>query len=131
MTGVWTDSSADGVTLTAMAFSAGIPGNVGLVILIICVVIFSMTTMFTYSYYGTKCLGYLLGAHRQHWYNYFYIFSIWFGSVASINAVISLVDGMFAMMAIPTMVSAIYLAPRVREAAKLYFARYDKQQKSA
>jgi alanine or glycine:cation symporter, AGCS family len=131
MTGVWTDSSADGVTLTAMAFSAGIPGNVGLVILIICVIIFSMTTMFTYSYYGTKCLGYLLGAHRQHWYNYFYIFSIWFGSVASINAVISLVDGMFAMMAIPTMVSAIYLAPRVREAAKLYFARYDKQKKSA
>lgn len=131
MTGVWTDSSADGVTLTAMAFSAGMPGQIGVYILIVCVVIFSTTTMFTYSYYGTKCLGYLLGAHRQHWYNYFYIFSIWFGSVASINAVISLVDGMFALMAIPTMVSAIYLAPRVRDAAKDYFARYDAQQKSA
>ena len=123
MTGVWTDTSADGVTLTAMAFSAGLPGQLGVFILIICVLIFSLTTMFTYSYYGTKCLGYLIGAERQHWYNYFYIFSIWFGSVASINAVISLVDGAFAMMAIPTMVSTLLLSPKVREAAKEYFAR--------
>src|SRR5690606_14798789 len=40
MTGVWTDTSADGVTLTAMAFSVGLPGQLGVVILIICVLIF-------------------------------------------------------------------------------------------
>lgn len=123
MTGVWTDTSADGVTLTAMAFSAGIPGQLGVFILIICVLIFSLTTMFAYSYYGSKCLGYLLGADKQHWYNYFYIFTIWFGAVASIDAVISLIDGMFAMMAIPTMVSALLLSPKVREASKDYFRR--------
>ena len=106
-----------------MAFSAGLPGQLGVVILIICVVIFSLTTMFTYSYYGTKCLGYLLGAERQHWYNYFYIFSIWFGAVASIDAVISLVDGAFALMAIPTMVSTLLLSPKVRQASKIYFAK--------
>jgi alanine or glycine:cation symporter, AGCS family len=123
MTGVWTDTSVDGVTLTAMAFTTGIPGSLGLIILIVCVLIFSLTTMFTYSYYGTKCLGYLLGAERQHWYNYFYIFSIWFGAVASINAVVSLVDGAFALMAIPTMVSTLLLSPKVRQAAKEYFAK--------
>jgi AGCS family alanine or glycine:cation symporter len=79
--------------------------------------------MFTYSYYGTKCLGFLIGAERQHWYNYFYIFSIWFGAVASINAVISLVDGAFALMAIPTMTSTLLLSPKVRVAAKEYFAK--------
>jgi len=86
MTGVWTETGVDGVTLTAMAFSSG-AGKVGVVILVICVLIFSMTTMFTYSYYGTKCLGYLLGAEKQHYYNYFYVFTIWFGAVASIDAV--------------------------------------------
>lgn len=123
ITGVWIDSSADGVTLTAMAFTEGIPGSLGLILLIICVLIFSLTTMFTYSYYGTKCLGFLLGAERQHWYNYFYIFSIWFGAVASINAVVSLVDGAFALMAIPTMTSTLLLSPKVRAAAKEYFAK--------
>lgn len=123
ITGVWVDTSADGVTLTAMAFTEGIPGSLGLILLVICVLIFSLTTMFTYSYYGTKCLGFLLGAERQHWYNYFYIFSIWFGAVASINAVVSLVDGAFALMAIPTMTSTLLLSPKVRAAAKEYFAK--------
>lgn len=127
MTGVWTETSADGVTLTAMAFAAGIPGNLGVIILIICVLIFSLTTMFTYSYYGTKCLGYLIGAERQHYYNYFYVFAIWFGAVASIDAVVSLIDGAFAMMAIPTMVSTLLLSPKVREAAKEYFAKLNVQ----
>ena len=51
-----------------MAFSSGAGKGRGVVILVICVLIFSMTTMFTYSYYGTKCLGYLLGAEKQHYY---------------------------------------------------------------
>lgn len=122
MTGVWLTTDADGVTLTAQAFSEGIP-YIGVYILILCVIIFSITTMFTYSYYGTKCLGFLLGAERQHYYNYFYIFSILFGSVASITAVISLIDGMFAMMAIPTMTASILLSPKVYRAAKDYFYR--------
>ena len=113
----------DGVSLTVHAFSLGLPGSIGIWVLMVCVLIFSLTTMFTYSYYGSKCLGFLIGAERQHYYNYFYVFSIWFGSVASINAVISLVDGAFAMMAIPTMTSAILLSPKVREAMRDYFAR--------
>jgi AGCS family alanine or glycine:cation symporter len=113
----------DGVTLTSYAFQIGIPGTIGTVILIVCVLIFSLTTMFTYSYYGTKCLGFLIGAEKQHYYNYFYIFSIWFGAVVSINAVIGLIDGAFAMMAIPTMVSSILLSKKVRVELAAYLRR--------
>jgi len=123
MTDAYLVSGLDGVTLTSEAFARGIPGPIGQIILLVCVLIFSLTTMFTYSYYGSKCLGFLIGAERQHYYNYFYVFSIWFGAVASINAVISLVDGAFAMMAIPTMTSAILLSPKVRQAMTDYFSR--------
>jgi len=123
ITGVWINTDTDGVTLTAMAFSSGIP-FLGIPILVICVIIFAITTMFTYSYYGTKCLGYLIGAERKHYYNYFYLFSIVFGSVASIGAIINILDTMFAMMAIPTMLSTLILAPKVVEASRKYFARY-------
>ncbi len=123
MTDAYLVSGLDGVTLTSEAFGRGIPGPIGQYILLVCVLIFSLTTMFTYSYYGSKCLGFLIGAERQHLYNYFYVFSIWFGSVASINAVVSLVDGAFAMMAIPTMTSALLLSPKVRAAMTDYFAR--------
>jgi alanine or glycine:cation symporter, AGCS family len=122
MTGAWTDTSVDGITMTAVAFETGIP-VIGPYLLIICVFIFSITTMFTYSYYGTKCLNFLGGAHRKHYYNYFYIFAIFLGSITSIDLVVNLIDGMFAMMAIPTMIGTILLAPKVIEATKDYFKR--------
>jgi AGCS family alanine or glycine:cation symporter len=123
MTDAYLVPGLDGVTLTSYAFQIGIPGTIGTVILIVCVLIFSLTTMFTYSYYGTKCLGFLIGAEKQHYYNYFYIFSIWFGAVVSINAVIGLIDGAFAMMAIPTMVSSILLSKKVRVELAAYLRR--------
>jgi AGCS family alanine or glycine:cation symporter len=124
VTGVWKSTEANGVTLTLNAFNEALP-EVGTYLLVICVLFFSISSMLTYSYYGTKCLGYLIGAEYQHWYNYFYVASIIFGSVASIGAVIDLIDGMFALMAIPTMISTILLAPKAKEAAKDYFSRID------
>lgn len=124
VTGVWKSTEANGVTLTLNAFNEALP-EFGTYLLVICVVFFAISSMLTYSYYGTKCLGYLIGADKQHWYNYFYVGSIIFGSVASIGAVIDLIDGMFALMAIPTMVSTILLAPKVKEAATSYFSRID------
>ena len=121
-TGVWQEGTADGITLTARAFEAGIPG-LGFLILMICVLSFSTSTMFSYSYYGTKCLGYLIGAERKHLYNYFYIALMLFAAIASSDAAVSLIDGMYALMAIPTMTSALVLAPKVMKEARRYFAQ--------
>jgi AGCS family alanine or glycine:cation symporter len=38
--------------------------------------------------------------------------------VASLEATINIIDGSFAMMAIPTLISSIYLAPRIKAAYK-------------
>jgi AGCS family alanine or glycine:cation symporter len=123
MTGVWQTTGDNGVTLTANAFESAMPGY-GSYLLVICVVFFSTSTIFTYSYYGTKCLGFLIGAERQHWYNYFYVGCIIIASVTSLDAAVSLVDGMFAMMAIPTMVSTLLLAPKVMRSLRDYIARF-------
>ncbi|MAL18016.1 MAG: sodium/alanine symporter [Balneola sp.] len=122
VTGVWQSTEANGVTLTLNAFNEALPAF-GTYLLIISVLTFSVSSMLSYSYYGTKCLGFLLGAERQNLYNYFYVFSIIFGAVASLDAVINLIDGMFALMAIPTMISALLLSPKVREASKEYFTK--------
>jgi AGCS family alanine or glycine:cation symporter len=122
VTGVWESTEANGVTLTLNAFNEALPVY-GTYLLIISVLTFSVSSMLSYSYYGTKCLGFLLGAERQNLYNYFYVFSIIFGAVASLDAVINLIDGMFALMAIPTMISALLLSPKVRKASREYFTK--------
>lgn len=120
ITGVWESGNDQGIAVTIQAFEQALPG-VGGYILMLCGAIFAFTTLFSYSYYGGKCLGYLAGAENQHWYNYFYVASIVFGSVVSITSVINIIDGMFALMAIPTMVSAVVLSPKVIAATKTYF----------
>jgi len=119
ITGVWETSEANGVTLTANAFEQAMPG--GAIVLIICVFFFSMSTMFSYSYYGTKCLGFLIGAEKKHYYNYFYVIIIVVASIISLDMVVNIIDSMYAIMAIPTMISTIILAPKVMNAARKYF----------
>ena len=122
-TGVWQSTEANGITLTVMAFNKAMPG-IGPYLLTLCVVCFSTSTMFAYSYYGAKCMGFLIGAERQHIYNYFYVALMVVAAVVSLDAAIGLIDGAFALMAIPTMTSTILLAPKVMRATRTYFNQY-------
>lgn len=80
----------------------------------------SLSTVFTFWYYGSKCLGFLIGAKYQHHYIWWYLVLVVLGAVASLKLVVSLIDSMYALMAIPTMTSALLLAPKVNQAAKRY-----------
>jgi AGCS family alanine or glycine:cation symporter len=124
VTDVWRTGDDNGITLTAAAFQEAL-GIAGPSLLVLCVAVFAFSSLFTYAYYGTKCLGFMIGADKQHYYNYFYVASIVFGAVTTVTSVINLIDGMFAIMAIPTVVTAVLLSPKVKAAAKDYFSRLD------
>ena len=122
VTGVWQTSGSNGVSLTASAFSNAMPGY-GNYILLLCISIFSISSLLSYGYYGTKCMSFLFGAHNKHYYNYIYLSSIVVGAVSSLDVIINLIDGFFALMAIPTMIATILLAPKVMQLAKKYFSK--------
>ena len=117
-------SEANGITLTRNEFIEE-SGFLGQYFLLFFVFIFSLTTMIGYSYYGTKCSVFLFGRISKNIYSYIYIFSIVIGSIASLDMIINFLDSMFAIMAIPTMISSIYLSPRVIEETKRYFKLYN------
>lgn len=123
VTGVWQEDAV-GVTLTSLAYERAFPGF-GSWLVLLMVLVLSTTTVLTYSYYGSKCMGFLLGSEREKYYIWTYAALITVGAVASLEAVVSLFDGAYATMAIPTMLSTLILAPKVRAAAKDYFARLD------
>ncbi|WP_336092886.1 alanine/glycine:cation symporter family protein [Leeuwenhoekiella sp. CH_XMU1409-2] len=125
VTGVWQTTEASGVTLTAKAFSDSIPGY-GPYVLLVCIAVFSISSLFSYSYYGTKCLAFLFGTRHKHWYNYVYIASILIGATTSLDLMINLIDTFFALMAIPTMLATLILAPKVMQRARQYFTSLNK-----
>lgn len=120
VTGVWETTSANGVTLTASAFTQTIPGA-GKYLLLLCIAIFSISSLFSYSYYGTKCMSFLFGAKNSSYYIYIYIASIIMGATMTLDMMIQLIDTFFAIMALPTMIATIIMAPRVIKEAKRYF----------
>lgn len=123
VTGIWQTSDVNGVSLTAAAFKDSIP-YVGDYVLLLCIAAFSISSLFSFSYYGTKCLSYLFGAEHKHYYNYVYIISILLGATTSLSAMINLIDSFFALMAIPTMIATLILAPKVMKEARRYFKKH-------
>lgn len=122
VTGVWETTSNNGVSLTASAFGEAMP-EYGKYLLLVCIAVFSISSLFSYSYYGSKCLSFLIGADKKHYYNYFYIASIILGATTTLDMMINLIDGVFALMAIPTMLATIILAPKVVKELAAYKVR--------
>jgi len=123
VTGVWEEFAGQGVkgiTITLAAFEAAMP-NFGKYILLIAALIFAFSTLFTSSYYGTKCAGFVFGVKYAKYYNYLYVLTLIVAAVGSVNLVIYFIDTMFGVMACCTMIGALALSPKIMKAAKAYF----------
>ena len=114
ISGSYLDTDLTGILLTLESFNRLFYG-LGDIFLVIMIIVFGLTTLFTYSYYGVKCLDFLTGKKYGFVYNYIYLTSIFFCAISSVNFVISLIDLSFALMAIPNMISVIYLSKIVKE----------------
>lgn len=122
ISGAWQSGDENGVSLTVAAFDE-LFVDYSSVLVAVLVGALSLSTVITYWYYGAKCLGFLVGAHYQHHYVWFYSCLVVIGSVASLGLVIKVIDSMYALMAVPTMLASLRLAPKVNRAARAYFAR--------
>jgi len=126
VTDVWKTSGTNGVTLTATAFESSL-GITGKILLLISAFFFAITSLFSYSYYGNKAMSFMVGVKAGKYYDYFYLSTIVLGAVLSMRDVMNIIDIAYAIMAVPTMVSGIILAPKVMKEAKRYFQKLEQK----
>lgn len=115
-------SELSGASLTSQAFES-VYADFGVVLLYLMVLVFGITTITTYWFYGAQCAVYLFGARAESWYRTIYLISIVFVAMLPLHAALNLIDGMYALMAIPTMTATLLLAPRVLAASRDYVIR--------
>jgi AGCS family alanine or glycine:cation symporter len=113
---------ASGVTLTAQAFEAALPRFGGMLLTVV-VLLFSISTLISYSYYSQKCARHALGERLGGSYVYVYLLTLPIAAVWKQDTVINVLDTAFALMAIPTLTGALLLSPRAVAAMRDYFAR--------
>ncbi len=121
-------SSVKGLQVALNTFDASIPG-IGRYLLLFIVFIFAFSTMFSYSYYGQKCTGYLFGAKNAKYYNLFFLAMLIVSAMIPLKAAVGLIDTAYALMAFPTMLTLLLLSPKAKEQMKIYFAKTKKVKK--
>ena len=95
ISGVYIQNDLNGISLTLEAFRKLFFGF-GDILLMIMVFVFGISTLFTYSYYGVKCLGFLTKRSWGKYYNYVYILSIIISSLMTVDVVVGIIDISFA-----------------------------------
>jgi AGCS family alanine or glycine:cation symporter len=114
-----------GLEVAMRAFDSAIPG--GAYMLMFVVLCFGLSSMFSYSYYGTSCATYLFGVRKARVYTWCYIASLVLFAIVPLEAAVGLCDLFYAFMAFPTMIAILALSGRVRRATKQYFAERSKK----
>jgi AGCS family alanine or glycine:cation symporter len=122
-TGAWL-SGVDGANLTQLAFGTGLPGQLGGMIVAVCLSFFAFSTMLGWSYYGERNLEYLVGVKAIFPYRILFVLVIAIAAVARLDVVWLLSDIMNALMAFPNLVGLLLLSGVVWRETRSYFARH-------
>ena len=110
-----------GLEVAMHAFGNGIPG--GEYILMLIVVCFGLSSLFSYSFYGNRCATYLFGERRARLHTWFFILTLILFAVVPLQAAVGLCDLLYAFMAIPTMFTVILLSHKVRALTRTHFTK--------
>ncbi len=110
VTGVWTEGPDAAGAMTQSAFSLALPGSSGGIIVGLGVITFAYSTLIGWSYYGERCVEYLLGMRAIVPYRILWVIAVFFGAVGGLKLVWSLAESLNALMAIPNLIALILLS---------------------
>ncbi|WP_261664854.1 alanine/glycine:cation symporter family protein [Deinococcus sp. Marseille-Q6407] len=122
VTGVYTNKDLSGVTMTSAAFDSVVPGFSWLVTL--AVILFAVSTIITWSYYGSKAIAYLTNENRGAIlaYQVFFLLATVIGATMDLNSIIDFSDSMIFTMSIPNIIGLYLLMPVVKRELNAYRA---------
>jgi len=121
VTGVW-DDGATGAALAGQAFSVGLPGTWGNIVVTTSLVLFAFSTLIGWSYYGETGIVYLFGARAAVPYRLLWLVFIYLGAVGSLHLVWDVADTLNGLMALPNLISVLASIPILLKLKREFFA---------
>lgn len=121
--GLWHDASLVGDTraMSSQAFENAFTGGQYIVTVGLC--LFAFATIVAWYYYGEKCIEYLSKGNKivKLVYQVIYTLMIFWGCVASLNAVWEFADLFNGLMAVPNLIALIALSPVIKRLSDNFF----------
>lgn len=120
-TGVWA-SGATGAALAGEAFSVGLPGTAGNLVVTTSLLLFAFSTLIGWSYYGETGVVYLFGTRAAAPYRVLWLVFIYIGATGSLHLVWDIADTLNGLMALPNLVSVLGSLPLLMKLNREFFA---------
>lgn len=120
-TGTWTGD--DPATMTGEAFSHGLPGTWGHVIVSLAIVFLAASTILGWAYYGERCVERLLGVHAVIVYRIIFTIFVFVGTVTELTDVWTFADIANGLMAIPNLIGLLLLSGLIARETRAYLSQ--------
>ena len=127
VTGVW-NSGANGAVLAGAAFSTGLPGTWGNIVVTVSLVLFAYSTVVGWSYYGETGIVYLLGPKAIMPYRFLWLVFIYLGAIGSLSVVWGVADTLNGLMAVPNLIAVLASIPLLLRLQREFFSTHAKRQ---
>lgn len=113
-----------GIELASNAFQSVIPFFP--IILSVIAVLFAMSTLISWAYYGQKAWTFLLGEGKKRViaFNLIYCLFIIIGSAMNVKSIIDITDAMMISMCLPNIITLYILAPEIKQDLKEYCRKF-------
>lgn len=109
-----------GIELASNAFQSVIPFFP--IILSIIAIMFAMSTLISWAYYGQKAWTFLFGEGKKRvfTFNIIYCLFIIIGSAMNVQSILNITDAMMIAMCVPNIIVLYILCPEVKKELKMY-----------
>lgn len=113
-----------GIEMTSAALSTVMPFFPKILAAI--VMLYALSTLISWAYYGQKSWNFLFGEGRKRTLTFQFIYCsfIVIGSVLNVTSVINITDAMMIAMSIPNIITMYILAPEVKKDLMLYCQKH-------
>jgi AGCS family alanine or glycine:cation symporter len=117
-------SKIEGIELASNAFQSVI--SFFPYILSLIAILFALSTLISWAYYGQKAWTFLLGEGKKRvlTFNLIYCIFIVIGSAMDVEPVINITDAMMIAMCVPNVIVLYILAPEIKKELKKYCQKY-------
>jgi len=91
-------------------------------IITITVALFAISTAISWSFYGDRSTEYLFGVKAIPYYRWIFLFFVFFGAIAELEAVWGFGDAALGFMTFPNLIAIVLLSGELKKMTKKYFS---------
>lgn len=112
-----------GAEMIGAAFGTVFGSHLGSLLIAVCIGLFALSTVLSWSLYGSRCVEYLLGSKVMRVYQVIFVIMVVLGAFVELDVAWTLAEALNGFMAIPNLIALLALSGVVVKLTKEYFGK--------